>query len=83
MNFFLLFNPSWKLMEIFLLYLFIESSKNHRSIFGRRGPSSQLSYSGSMASAGGGTLKDLSHPGLNEALKSHNSVTFKLVKTGE
>lgn len=28
-----------------------------------------------------GVLKDLGHPGLNEALKSHNSVTFKLVKT--
>uniref|UniRef100_A0A182K4V9 FCH domain-containing protein n=1 Tax=Anopheles christyi TaxID=43041 RepID=A0A182K4V9_9DIPT len=32
-------------------------------------------------SVGGGVLKDLGHPGLNEALKSHNGVTFKLVKT--
>uniref|UniRef100_A0A182PFZ0 F-BAR domain-containing protein n=1 Tax=Anopheles epiroticus TaxID=199890 RepID=A0A182PFZ0_9DIPT len=32
-------------------------------------------------SGGGGVLKDLGHPGLNEALKSHNGVTFKLVKT--
>lgn len=32
-------------------------------------------------SSSGGVLKDLGHPGLNEALKSHNSVTFKLVKT--
>lgn len=32
-------------------------------------------------SASVGVLKDLGHPGLNEALKSHNSVTFKLVKT--
>ena len=34
-------------------------------------------------SGGGGVLKDLGHPGLNEALKSHNGVTFKLVKTGK
>ena len=29
------------------------------------------------------TLRDMTHPALNETLKSHNSVTFKLVKTGE
>lgn len=28
-------------------------------------------------------LKDLTHPGHNEPLKSHNSVTFKLVRTGK
>uniref|UniRef100_A0A182MTW3 Uncharacterized protein n=1 Tax=Anopheles culicifacies TaxID=139723 RepID=A0A182MTW3_9DIPT len=46
------------------------------------GPAFQA-LGGSMSTAGGGgVLKDLGHPGLNEALKSHNSVTFKLVKTG-
>nr|XP_029728859.1 uncharacterized protein LOC109418473 isoform X7 [Aedes albopictus] len=65
-----------------------ESSKSHRSIFSsKRGgttlsivPVSHLPLGGSMSSSGG-VLKDLGHPGLNEALKSHNSVTFKLVKT--
>lgn len=35
------------------------------------------------ASSSGGALKDLVHPSLNETLKTQNSVTFKLVKTGE
>lgn len=35
------------------------------------------------SSSGSGALKDLVHPSLNEALKTQNSVTFKLVKTGE
>lgn len=34
-------------------------------------------------SSGGGILRDLGHPGLNDTLKVHNSVTFKLVKTGK
>jgi hypothetical protein len=37
----------------------------------------------SMATGGDITLRDVSHPSLNEALKAHNSVTFKLVRTGE
>ncbi|XP_021699772.1 uncharacterized protein LOC5567708 isoform X3 [Aedes aegypti] len=65
-----------------------ESSKSHRSLFSsKRGgtalsivPVSHQPLGGSMSSSGG-VLKDLGHPGLNEALKSHNSVTFKLVKT--
>lgn len=36
-----------------------------------------------MASSGDAILRELSHPNFNEALKSHNSVTFKLVRTGE
>jgi hypothetical protein len=36
-----------------------------------------------MATSGGTILKELTHPSLNETLKTHNSVTFKLVKTGE
>ncbi|ETN59751.1 hypothetical protein AND_008641 [Anopheles darlingi] len=63
-----------------------ESSKSHRhNIFSKRGttPSGGPAFlGGSMSSSsGGGVLKDLGHPGLNEALKSHNGVTFKLVKT--
>lgn len=34
-----------------------------------------------MAAGGEVTLRDLTHPTLNEALKAHNSVTFKLVRT--
>ncbi|KAJ9601662.1 hypothetical protein L9F63_000195 [Diploptera punctata] len=36
-----------------------------------------------MATGGEATLRDIGHPSLNEALKAHNSVTFKLVRTGE
>jgi hypothetical protein len=36
-----------------------------------------------MATGGDITLRDVSHPALNEALKAHNSVTFRLVRTGE
>lgn len=36
-----------------------------------------------MASSVDSTLKELAHPNYNEALKSHNAVTFKLVRTGE
>lgn len=75
---------------LFLHFILAESSKSHRSIFSsKRGgttlsivPVSHLPLGGSMSSSGG-VLKDLGHPGLNEALKSHNSVTFKLVKTGK
>ncbi|XP_046986332.1 uncharacterized protein LOC124556418 [Schistocerca americana] len=37
----------------------------------------------SIAMAGGGeaSLRELTHPALNEALKAHNAVTFKLVRT--
>ena len=30
-----------------------------------------------------GILREAGHPSLNETLKQHNGVTFKLVKTGE
>jgi hypothetical protein len=36
-----------------------------------------------MATGGDITLRDVTHPSLNEALKAHNAVTFKLVRTGE
>lgn len=32
---------------------------------------------------GGGALRDCGHPLLDDALKQHNAVTFKLVKTGK
>lgn len=37
-----------------------------------------------MASAMGDdlSLRDLTHPALNDCLKTHNAATFKLVKTG-
>jgi len=37
-----------------------------------------------MASAMGDdlSLRDLTHPALNDSLKTHNAATFKLVKTG-
>ncbi|XP_066994991.2 uncharacterized protein [Anabrus simplex] len=38
---------------------------------------------GKMATGGEVTLRDVTHPQLNESLKAHNSVTFKLVRTGE
>lgn len=31
---------------------------------------------------GEGALRELSHPSINEQLKNHNAVTFKLVRTG-
>ncbi|CAH0388919.1 unnamed protein product [Bemisia tabaci] len=33
--------------------------------------------------SGEGSLRDLSHPSLNEPLRAHNAATFKLVRTGE
>lgn len=36
-----------------------------------------------MASCNDAILRELSHPNFNEALKSHNAVTFKLVRTGK
>lgn len=62
------------------LVFFTESSKTHRSIFSLKGVHFA---SHKMASSSGGVLKDLVHPSLNEALKTQNSVTFKLVKTGK
>lgn len=35
------------------------------------------------AGSGEGALRDLSHPSLGDHLKNHNTVTFKLVRTGE
>ncbi|XP_055687715.1 uncharacterized protein LOC129792563 isoform X9 [Lutzomyia longipalpis] len=57
-----------------------ESAKTNRSLFGWRGTRSCSQGPPAMA-ASAGILRDACHPSLNEALKSHNSVTFKLVKT--
>jgi len=42
------------------------------------------SNNSAMASAMGDdlSLRDLTHPTLNDSLKTHNAATFKLVKTG-
>lgn len=48
-----------------------------------RGFSASPSRAMAASSSGGGVLKDLVHPNFNDTLKSHNGVSFKLVKTGE
>uniref|UniRef100_A0A336MTD3 CSON004880 protein n=1 Tax=Culicoides sonorensis TaxID=179676 RepID=A0A336MTD3_CULSO len=56
----------------------------HNKIFGSKAANTAAldqSYKDMASASGGGILKDLGHPGLNDTLKSHNSVTFKLVKT--
>jgi hypothetical protein len=58
----------------------IAESKANRRVFAWRGFSPATTK---MASSSGGALKDLVHPNFNEALKTQNSVSFKLVKTGE
>ena len=66
------------------IFHFIGNSRNsvERSLFGWRGARGRsLSPAVKMATPLG-ILKDCTHPSLNETLKSHNSVTFKLVKTG-
>ena len=62
--------------------------RGHRSLFGWR-----VSRSGSLGppdpprstsmAASLGILREAGHSSLNETLKQHNGVTFKLVKTGE
>lgn len=70
-------------VHLFLFFhYFPEPTKTNRRIFAWRGFSPARSRKMS-ASSSGGALKDLVHPSLNEALKTHNGVTFKLVKTGE
>lgn len=59
-----------------------EPTRPSRGLFAWRGFSSNTT-SKMAASSSGGALKDLVHPSLNETLKTQNSVTFKLVKTGE
>lgn len=71
------------ILLIYFQSVFLESSKTHRRLFGWRGFSSSTPQINKMASSSGGVLKDLVHPSLNEALKTQNSVTFKLVKTGK
>nr|CAD7267942.1 unnamed protein product [Timema shepardi] len=43
---------------------------------------SRTQQGGKMATGGDVTLRELAHPALNEALKGHNSVTFKLALRG-
>lgn len=66
-------------------FCFTENLKNtERSIFGWRGArGGSLSPAIPKMAAPLGILRDCTHPSLNETLKTHNNVTFKLVKTGE
>lgn len=57
-----------------------------RSLFGARAKKGDApNTAAAMALAGGEqpTLRELVHPSYNEAMKSHNAVTFKLVRTGK
>ncbi|KAG5670350.1 hypothetical protein PVAND_000624 [Polypedilum vanderplanki] len=56
-----------------------EPTKAKSKVFSWRG--FNTSATTKMASSSGGALRDLVHPSLNEALKTQNSVSFKLVKT--
>ncbi|PSN45510.1 hypothetical protein C0J52_13166 [Blattella germanica] len=59
-----------------------QSKGGKKSKQGRNKPE-DIEEEDDMATGGDITLRDISHPSLNEALKAHNSVTFKLVRTGE
>ncbi|XP_055380139.1 uncharacterized protein LOC129611176 [Condylostylus longicornis] len=62
-------------------FLRSSSGAKGRSLFGWRGArGGSLGPVATMASSTG-ILKDYGHPNLNEAFKTHNGVTFKLVKT--
>lgn len=71
------------LLMCFFFSYFPEPTRPSRRIFAWRGFSPPANRKMAASSSGGSVLKDLVHPSLNEALKTHNSVTFKLVKTGE
>lgn len=66
-----------------------DSSRGYRSLFGWRGTRSgslgplEASPRSTSMAASLGILREAGHPSLNETLKQHNGVTFKLVKTGE
>lgn len=61
---------------------FTEPRRQSRVSFWR-GFSASPSRAMAASSSGGGVLKELVHPNFNDTLKSHNGVSFKLVKTGE
>lgn len=67
-------------LTYFLVY-FPEPRRPSRVIFWRGfNPSPSRNMA---ASSSGGVLKDLVHPNFSETVKSHNNVSFKLVKTGK
>lgn len=67
---------------IFYLFFTAAVKSTERSLFGWRGArGGSLSPAIKMA-APLGILRDCTHPSLNDSLKSHSNVTFKLVKTG-
>lgn len=59
------------------------ASVNTNSSGGARGKKKKLVFRDVMANNCEVSLKDLSHPSLNEHLKNHNAATFKLVRTGK
>lgn len=69
-----------------LIILIPEPSRSRRGTNNRKGFFSRIrarsaDSRGKMA-ASESVLRELTHPALNEHLKNHNAVTFKLVKTG-
>ncbi|GLV34333.1 Stac-like [Carabus blaptoides fortunei] len=54
------------------------STTKKRTFFGTK---TKRQVENKMASSVDSTLRELAHPNFNEALKSHNAVTFKLVRT--
>lgn len=66
---------------MFFFFHFTDARRPSRAFW--RGFSPSPARTMAASSSGGGALKDLVHPNLNETLKTHNSVSFKLVKTGE
>lgn len=76
-------------LNTLLTFLFLyntEPSTQKKSgfIFRIRRKSADGRSGARMASGQGeAVLRDLTHPNLNEHLKNHNAVSFKLVKTGE
>ncbi|XP_033611428.1 uncharacterized protein LOC111874632 isoform X2 [Cryptotermes secundus] len=54
-----------------------KTKQNHKKSEAQQGTQED----NNMATGGDITLRDVTHPSLNEALKAHNAVTFKLVRT--
>lgn len=61
---------------------FVEKSSTKTKIY-RKGVREEKLYDADIRMAAELPLKDLIHPEYNEHLKSHNGLTFKLVRIGE
>lgn len=62
---------------------FVEKSSTKPKILRKSGKAEKLYDANIRMAASESPLKDLIHPEYNEHLKSHNGVTFKLVRIGE